>query len=98
MGAVSSATARPWFGATPQVEESPVTRAGERTVHPVVFHYSAHRQAAVPSENLICPLSGRTTLVPMVQSPDLGERDDLSAISAVDRAHPSRALELWLLL
>ena len=28
----------------------------------------------VPSENLIRPLSGRTTLVPMVQSPDLGER------------------------
>jgi hypothetical protein len=46
----------------------------------------------VPSENLIRPLSGRTTLVPMVQSPDLGERDDLSGISVVDRPWIGRIL------
>ncbi len=40
----------------------------------------ASKRRPVPSENLIRPLSGRTTLVPMVQSPDLGERDDLSEI------------------
>jgi hypothetical protein len=53
-----------------------------------------HRRYAlpVPSENLIRPLSGRTTLVPMVQSPDLGERGDLSKVSPVHRSRLGRIL------
>ena len=46
----------------------------------------------VPSENLIRPLSGRTTLVAMVQSPDLGERGDLSKFSLVCRSWIGRIL------
>ena len=47
---------------------------------------------AVPSENTIRRWSSGSTLVPMVQSPDLGERDDLSGISVVDRPWIGRIL------
>ncbi len=46
----------------------------------------------VPSENTIRRGSSGSTLVPMVQSPDLGERDDLSGISVVDRPWIGRIL------
>jgi hypothetical protein len=48
--------------------------------------------APVPSENTICRGSSSSTLVPMVQSPDLGERDDLSGVSVVDRPWIGRIL------
>ena len=56
---------------------------------------AVHRPAElkrVPSENTIRRGSSGSTLVPMVQSPDLGERDDLSGISVVDRPWIGRIL------
>jgi hypothetical protein len=49
-------------------------------------------EPAVPSENTIRRGSSGSTLVPMGQSPDLGERDDLSGISVVDRPWIGRIL------
>ena len=56
------------------------------------FHPFERSEPAVPSENTIRRGSSGSTLVPMVQSPDLGERDDLSGISVVDRPWIGRIL------
>ncbi len=47
---------------------------------------------AVPSENPVRRRSSGTTLVAMVQSPDLGESDDLSKLSLVRRSRIGRVL------
>ena len=49
-------------------------------------------EPAVPSENTIRRGSSGSTLVPMVQSPDLGESDDLSKLSLVRRSRIGRVL------
>jgi hypothetical protein len=57
-----------------------------------VIEYLQEENRVVPSENTIRRGSSGSTLVPMVQSPDLGERDDLSGISVVDRPWIGRIL------
>jgi len=49
-------------------------------------------RGAVHSENFVLRCSGRPTLVSVMESPDLGERDDLSEALVVHRSRLGRIL------
>lgn len=69
-----------------QREQRSGEKRGAREVDSRTIPTEPVKQLGVPSENLIRHLSGRATLVPMVQSANLWKCDDLSKFSLV--CHP----------